>query len=505
MWTPSFARSHRNNVQAVDVERAELAPDLTISRIVTGLWQVADMERHGRPLDLDAAAAAVQVYCDAGLTTFDMADHYGSAEDIAGRWRQLNPQHAKGAQLFTKWVPAPFRDSAPVSRDDVRVAVQRSLDRLHSDRIDLLQYHAWRFDDPRWLEHLWTLQELKGEGLIRQIGLTNFDSAHLRIAVTSGVEIASNQVCYSPIDHRAQGRMSELCASHNISLLAYGSLAGGFLSPRWLKQPEPDWDALPTWSAMKYGRFIRAAGGWTPFQRVLSALDGVAARHGVSIPNVACRYVLDQPRVAAIIVGARLGESEHIAENLRIFQLRLDASDHATIAEAVGALIAIPGDCGDEYRRPPYLTASGDLSHHVTDFVAPFDVRTGADGRLVALSGTPWETLAGFGRAIRVGNRILVSGTTAAHRGSTISPSDPVAQTHFVIDKLAGALRSLGARLDDVVRTRLFVRDLADWEAVARVHGERFADIMPANTLVQGGLVGDEFLVEMEAEAVVGP
>lgn len=490
-------------MQSPDVERYEVAPDLTISRIVTGLWQVADMERHSGPLDINASAAAMQAYCDAGLTTFDMADHYGSAEDIAGRWRQLDPRRANDAQFLTKWVPAPFLDTVPVSPDDVRDAVQRSLDRLHSDRIDLLQYHAWRFDDARWLEHLWALQELKREGRIRHIGLTNFDTAHLRIAVTSGVEIASNQVCYSAIDHRAQGRMSEFCASHSISLLAYGTLAGGFLSPRWLDQPEPDWDALPTWSAMKYGRFIRAAGGWKAFQGVLRALHAVAARHGASIPNVACRYVLDQPAVAGIIVGARLGEREHIAENLRTFQLRLDASDRATIAVAVGALAAIPGDCGDEYRRPPYLTASGDLSHHLTDFGAPFDVQTGADGRLVALSGTPWETLAGFGRAIRVGNRILVSGTTAAHRGTAISPADPVAQTHFVIDKIAGALRSLGARLDDVVRTRIFVRDLTHWEAVARAHGERFADIMPANTLVQGGLVGDEFLVEMEAEALV--
>jgi aryl-alcohol dehydrogenase-like predicted oxidoreductase/enamine deaminase RidA (YjgF/YER057c/UK114 family) len=485
------------------VERRHLAPDLEISRIVTGLWQVADMERHGGPLNLDACAAAMQPYYDAGLTTFDMADHYGSAEDIAGRWRQLD-KRAHNAQLLTKWVPAPFRDTAPVSRDDVRAAVQRSLERLHSDHIDLLQYHAWRFDDPRWLEHLWELQELKREGLIRHIGLTNFDTAHLRIAVTTGIEIVSNQVCYSVIDHRAQGRMSEFCAARNISLLAYGTLAGGFVASRWVDQPEPDWNALPTWSAMKYGRFIRAAGGWKAFQSVLRALQAVATRHGASIPNVACRYVLDQPAVAGIIVGARLGEREHIADNQRVFQFTLDAADRATIAEAVGALGSIPGDCGDEYRRPPFLTASGDLSHHVTAFAAPFDVRTGADGRLVALSGTSWETLAGFGRAVRIGDRILVSGTTAAHRGAAISPTDHVAQAHFVIDKIAGALRSLGSRLEDVVRTRVFVRDLSHWEAVARVHGERFAHIMPANTLVQNGLVGDEFLVEMEAEAIVG-
>lgn len=487
------------------VERYKLAPDLEISRIVTGLWQVADMERHGGPLDLDAAAKAMQAYNDAGLTSFDMADHYGSAEDIAGRWRQLHSPHAGKAQLLTKWVPAPFRDSAPTSPQDVRDAVQRSLDRLHADRVDLLQYHAWRFDDPRWLEHLWTLQELKNEGLIRHIGLTNFDSAHLRIAVTSGVQIVSNQVSYSVMDQRARGRMTEFCASRNIALLAYGTLAGSFISPRWLNQPEPDWDALPTWSMMKYGRFIRSAGGWDAFQCTLRALHAVAERHGVSMPNVACRYVLDQPAVAGVILGARLGEREHIADNLRIFQLKLDANDHATIARASEALGVIPGDCGDEYRRPPFLTASGDLSHHVTAFGAPFIVETGANGRLVALSGTSWEKLAGFGRAVRVGDRVFVSGTTAAHRERTMSPADPVAQTHFVIDKIAGALRSLGAQLEDVVRTRVFVRDLKDWEAVARVHGERFAHIQPANTLVQSGLVGDAFVVEIEAEAIVRP
>ena len=485
------------------VERYQLAPDLTISRIVTGLWQVADMERLGGRLDLDASAKAIQAYTEAGLTSFDMADHYGSAEDIAGRWRGLNQARAREVQLLTKWVPAPFVDAAPVSPNHVREAVQRSLDRLHVDRIDLLQYHAWRFDDPRWLEHLWELQELKHEGLIGHIGLTNFDSAHLRIAVTSGVQIVSNQVSYSVMDQRARGRMTEFCAARNIALLAYGTLAGGFVSPRWLNQPEPNWDALPTWSLMKYGRFIRAAGGWDAFQGLLRALHAVAARHGVSMPNVACRHVLDQPAVAGIIVGARLGEREHIADNVRVSELELDATDRATIARAAEALGTIPGDCGDEYRCAPFLTASGDLSHHVTAFGAPFTVETGADGRLVALSGTSWEKLAGFGRAVRVGNHVFVSGTTAAHRERVISPADPVAQTHFVIDKIAAALRSLGAQLEDVVRTRVFVRDLTDWEAVARVHGERFAHIQPANTLVQGGLVGDEFVVEMEAEAIV--
>ncbi|MEP7383504.1 MAG: RidA family protein, partial [Gemmatimonadota bacterium] len=110
----------------------------------------------------------------------------------------------------------------------------------------------------------------------------------------------------------------------------------------------------------------------------------------------------------------------------------------------------------------------------------------------------------GYSRAVRIGNRVLVSGTTATHGDRPIGVGDAAAQTHFVIDKIEGALRSLGARLEDVVRTRVFVKEMHDWEAVARAHGERFGDIMPANTLVRAELIGPEYLVEMEAEAVIG-
>jgi enamine deaminase RidA (YjgF/YER057c/UK114 family) len=117
------------------------------------------------------------------------------------------------------------------------------------------------------------------------------------------------------------------------------------------------------------------------------------------------------------------------------------------------------------------------------------------------LSGTRWEEVGGFSRAIRRGDRILVSGTTATHRDRVIGGDDAAAQMHFIIDKVEGALNALGARLEDVLRTRVYVRRLDDWEAAARAHGDRFRDILPVNTLVQAGIVGDEYLVEMEAEA----
>ena len=170
---------------------------------------------------------------------------------------------------------------------------------------------------------------------------------------------------------------------------------------------------------------------------------------------------------------------------------------------ALTTLQPIPGDCGDEYRKAPFLTASGDLSHHLTTMPPPYQVVPGAGGRTLCLSGTPWESMAGYARAVRHGRRISVSGTTSTLGTRLIGGRDPAAQAHFAIDKIEGALQSLGGSLADVVRTRVFVKNIADWEAVARVHGARFAAIMPANTLVEAALVGDDYLVEIEAEAEI--
>ena len=480
-----------------NVERRDLSPDLSISRVLTGLWQLADMERDGRRLDLDRAAAAMRPYVEAGLTTFDMADHYGSAEVVAGLFRLRAPEHP--VQLFTKWVPKPGR----VSKTEVRAAVERALTRLGVEAIDNLQYHAWNYADESWLETLFDLQDLKTRGLIRHLGLTNVDTAHLRVVVASGIDIVSNQVSFSLLDQRAAGGLAPFCVERRVRLLAYGTLAGGWLTERWLGASEPDWERLSTWSLMKYGRFLRVAGGWSALQRVLQAAASVAARHRVSIANIASRFILDQPGVAGVIIGARLGEREHIDDTLRLFSLTLTDEDRAEIRAALALLQPIPGDCGDEYRTPPFLTASGDLSHHLDSMPAPYQTVSRAYGRTLCLSGTPWERIAGFARAVRNGRRVLVSGTTATMGDRVIGGKDPAAQTHFVIDKIDGALQSLGAGLADVIRTRVYVRNIADWEAVARVHGARFGAVQPANTLVAATLVGDEYLVEMEAEAEI--
>jgi len=477
------------------VERIDLAPDLEIARVVTGLWQIADMERDGRQLDLDATAQAMRPYVDAGFTTFDMADHYGSAELIAGRYRKAHTTPA--TQLFTKWVPQP----GPISETDVRDAVERAVDRLQGKPIDLMQFHAWTFADAHWLDALHLLSELRREGLIRHLGVTNFDAAHLRIAVASGVPILTNQVSFSLLDQRAAGGLSAVCAQYGVKLLAYGTVAGGLLTERWQARPEPPRSDLKTWSLMKYGRFMHAAGGWEALQRLLAVTSQIATKHSVSMANVACRYILDFPAVAAVIIGARLGESAHVSDNQRLASLRLDDADRDALRAVLATLTPIPGDCGDEYRKAPYLTASGDLSHHIAAFPAPYAVHRVNEQRSYCLSGTVWEPLAGYSRAVRHGNRILVSGTTATHGNLQMGGRDAAAQTHFVVDKIEGALVSLGGRLDQVVRTRVFVDDIAHWEPIARALGERFGAILPANTMVQAKLIGDGYLVEIEADA----
>ncbi len=481
--------------------RTELAPGLSISRLVCGLWQVADIEKTGAIIDPERGADDLAAYAAAGFDAFDMADHYGSAEIITGHLLARHPAGEGRPVAFTKWCPEP----GPMTAEVVRRGVEERLTRLQVDTVDLLQFHWWSFENPAWLDALHEMQAMKAEGLIGALGLTNFDAAHLALAVADGIEIATNQVSFSLVDRRAAGELSAVCARTGVKLLAYGTLSGGFLSEKWLGKPEPT--DIADWSRSKYKRFIDAAGGWGPFQGLLAAADRIARKHGVSIANVAGRWVLDHPPVAAVIIGARLGESEHRDANLAHFGFALDEEDRADLEGAFAAMTPIPGDCGDEYRRPPFLTASGDLSHHLAALPPVYTATPvpGRPGRSRVSTGTVWEPIAGYARAVRIGDRILVSGTTATHgSGRVVAPGDPGAQTTYVLDKIAASIAALGGSLEDVVRTRVYLTDAADWEPVSRAHGRVFGEIRPANTLLQAGALVGDYAVEIEAEAVVG-
>ncbi|WP_129677639.1 aldo/keto reductase [Candidatus Chloroploca sp. Khr17] len=329
-----------------------LAPDLTLCRTLTGMWQVSGA--HGA-IDPAAAVQAMLSYHDAGLTTWDLADHYGPAEDLIGAFRRALAAQRGSAELarvqaLTKWVP----QAGPVRRAQVEAAIDRSRRRMGVDTLDLLQFHWWEYADPGYLTALDHLAELRERGWIAHLALTNFDTQRLREILDRGIPIVSNQVQYSLVDLRPSRQMAQLCAERGVGLLAYGTLCGGLLSERYVGAPEPSRADLTTASQRKYKQMIDLWGGWALFQELLATLKAIAERRGASIAPVALRAILDQPVVAGVIVGARLGVSAHIPETLGVAELSLTDEDRASIVavQARGAdLLHRIGDCGDEYRR----------------------------------------------------------------------------------------------------------------------------------------------------------
>ncbi len=331
--------------------RFQFTPDLGICRVLNGMWQVSGA--HGA-IDPGRAVEAMSGYHDAGFTTWDLADHYGPAEDLIGAFRrqfaaQRGAERLDEIQAFTKWVPPP----GPMTRRTVEEAIGVSLKRMGVDRLDLLQFHWWDYRHPGYLDALRHLADLRQDGRILHLGLTNFDTERLAIIAEHGIPIVSNQVQYSLVDRRPEAKMAAFCQAHGITLLAYGTLLGGLLSEKYLGHPEPGRSDLNTASLQKYTRMIAAWGGWGLFQELLAALKVVADKHGVSIANVGARYVLDRPAVAGAIIGARLGIAEHLADNAHVFDFTLDAEDLAAIEPVLAKsrdLMRLIGDCGDEYR-----------------------------------------------------------------------------------------------------------------------------------------------------------
>jgi aryl-alcohol dehydrogenase-like predicted oxidoreductase len=311
------------------------------------MWQVSGTHGYIEPKQ---AIQSMLQYHTAGFTTWDLADIYGPAESYIGRFRDtLNQTQLAQHTALTKFVPNP----GVMTKGVVSSAIQNSIQKMHATQLDLVQFHWWDYSDTNYLTALEHLTELKDQKLLKQIGLTNFDTDTMQVITDNGVKIVSNQVQYSIIDTRPQVRMEKFCMDNDIKLLAYGTIAGGLLSEKFLDAPEPHRGILDTASLQKYKNMIDVWGGWELFQELLHTLYNIAKKHSCSIPNVATRYTLDQPQVAGVIIGTRLSISEHIADNQRAYDVKLDSEDIAQIKkvqEKSQDLFKVIGDCGDEYR-----------------------------------------------------------------------------------------------------------------------------------------------------------
>ncbi len=319
------------------IPRTRLTPQYEISRVIKGGWQLAG--DHG-PIDPTTVDRDMAAFVEAGITTFDCADIYTGVEAMIGEFRARHPALATRTQVHTKFVP----DLTELRRIDdayVERIVDRSLQRLHTDRLDLVQFHWWDYAVPRYVEAAMALDRLRVKGKIAHIAATNFDVPHLMELLDAGVPIVAHQLQYSLLDDRPRNGMVHACQARGIGLLCYGTVAGGFLSDRWLDQPEPP-NGFSNRSLIKYKLIIDDFGGWDLFQQLLRALRGVADKHSCDIATVASRAILQREGVSAVIVGAT--NASHLGANARIGTVELDSADLAVIDSVVRRHLGPEGD-----------------------------------------------------------------------------------------------------------------------------------------------------------------
>jgi aryl-alcohol dehydrogenase-like predicted oxidoreductase len=320
------------------METTELRPGYTISRLIKGGWQLAG--GHGA-VATEAAHADMAAYLAAGIRAFDCADIYTGVEALIGGFRATLPPDIRASlKVHTKFVPD-LDVLATIDKAAIRRLIERSLSRLGQERLDLVQFHWWDFAQPLWFDTAHHLADLQAAGLIDQLGGTNFDTARAAALIDAGVPLATMQVQYSLLDERPARAMADLCARSGMRLLCYGTLAGGFLGEKWLGLADPT-GALENRSLVKYKLIIDDAGGWDWFQALLRVLAGIGARHGVGIGAVATRWVLDQPHVAAAIVGVR--HPAHLPQHIAVSGLRLDGRDRQDLARILDDRTPLAGD-----------------------------------------------------------------------------------------------------------------------------------------------------------------
>lgn len=334
-------------------ETASLRPNHPISRVVKGCWQLAG--DHGA-VDRDAAISDMEAFLDAGITTFDCADIYTGVEEMIGDFvgamrERRGAEVADRVCVHTKLVPDLAR-LADITPTEIEAIVDRSLKRLRLDRLHLVQFFWWDLAQGDPVRALETVKRLQEKGKILNLGVTNWDSPAIERFTQVGIDIVSAQVQYSVLDRRASAGLAQWGAAHDMQLLCYGTLAGGFLTESWLGRPDPGF-SFENRSLVKYRLIIDEFGPWELFQELLATLKVIGDRHGVSLSAVVSRYVLDQPQVAGVIIGARY--ARHLPQTMQVFAFRMDEGDRAmldaVLAKSAGPSGPVYGLEGDRTSR----------------------------------------------------------------------------------------------------------------------------------------------------------
>jgi aryl-alcohol dehydrogenase-like predicted oxidoreductase len=318
--------------------------NLETSRTIQGYWQLAG--GHGRYREADALAN-MEAHFKAGITNMDTADIYGPSEIIVGKFVGSQPK----AVPFTKFCC--FRYLEEIDRAEVKERIQKACERLQVAKLPLVQFFWSNYDVKKYVDvGLW-LAELKEEGLIGEIGATNFDLKRLQEMKTAGVPIVSHQVQMSALDRRpVQSGMADWCKENKVSLIAFGTVASGILSNRYLGKDAPTQEEKNTASMRMYSSTASRFGDWKTVQELLRTMDAVAGQvradgrcADANISNIAQRYILETPAVAAVLIGVR--NQDHIAENLRSHAFTLNADERDAIDKVVAKRTGPKGDVWD--------------------------------------------------------------------------------------------------------------------------------------------------------------
>jgi len=308
--------------------------DHQLSEIFKGNWQLAG--GHGNITPQEAMDTLI-AYAQHGVNVFDVGDIYTGAEQMTGDFlklykEQFGEEACSKLRVHTKFVPD-LNALEDLTEQDVRAIVERSIERLGADKLNLVQFHWWDFNKGDYIQAAKYLDQLRQEGLIESIGLTNFDTEHTQALLDAGIPIRSNQIQFSLLDPRPFNGMLQLAQKNNIAIFCYGTLAGGLLAN---SRPGEE----PTnRSHIKYGLMIDEAGE-AYYQAILAKVHELADKYETTVGNIATRFVLQTPGVSSAILGAR--NNKHINELDELADLRLNDEDYAALAsmmqEALGTV-----------------------------------------------------------------------------------------------------------------------------------------------------------------------